>query len=101
MSDYDEKIAQLQKKITDLSEKTTKGKCFSAMTIVGVIIPILIWLTLYFVQPSFVQTKIGPKYIRNNKKVLCWTLVLTLLIWACMYAFTYYKNNKSMFCFKK
>ena len=102
MSNYEEKIDQLQKKITDLSKKTEKGKCFSTMTIcVAVVIPLFVWAILYFAQPSFVQTKDGIKYTRSNKKVLLWTTVLTLLIWTCIYAYTYYKNNSSMFCFKK
>lgn len=77
-----------------------KEKCIPTMLIAGVAAPFVVGLVLYFVQPSFVQKKEGGKYIRDKKKILMWTTIVTFVLWIAMYLFTYCSgyNSKSMMC---
>jgi len=103
--------ARLQRKIDDLSGLlksrkeaiSRKEKCIPTMLIAGVITPIVIWILLYFIQPRFVQSKEGAKYVRSNTKVFYWTLLITVIIWVGMYLWTWCKGygNISMLCARK
>lgn len=83
---------------------TKKERCFPTMLVVGVSAPVVIWLAFYFIKPSFVQKQEADgTYSRDNKKVLLYTFIVSLVIWACLYLWSYYQGNSgSIFeCFKK
>lgn len=63
--------------------------CFPTFMVIGAFVPLVIFLLLYFVQPSFVQVKDGSSFSKSNKKIGLWTLGVTMLIWAGMFLFTY------------
>ncbi len=81
----------------------SKEKCFPIMIIIGAVAPVLVWLVLYFLQPSFVQKKEGDVYVRNNTKVFYWTVLITLIIWVAMYLFSFCSGSKAipMFCTRR
>ncbi len=98
-----EKVDKLQSQLDASNAKVAnKEKCVPIMLIIGVIVPLLIFLLLYFLQPSFVQKKEGTKYIRNNTKLFYWTLLITVVLWIAMYLFSYCKGYKksAMLCRK-
>lgn len=99
------KIDQLTKMTKSTSENIKgKEKCFPTLLIVGIITPIIIWMLFYFIRPSFVQKKnTDGTYTRDNKKVLLWTFIISVVVWVCLYLWTYCKGyDKNAFtCFKK
>jgi heme/copper-type cytochrome/quinol oxidase subunit 2 len=103
-STFSEKVAELQGQINSASGKAaSKEKCIPTMLIAGIIAPILVWLVLYFLQPSFVQKKDGNKYVRDNTLVFYWTVFVTVIIWVSMYLFTYCQgyDSAAMLCSRK
>nr|QBK86338.1 MAG: membrane protein [Marseillevirus LCMAC102] len=100
---FSSKIDKLQAHVEVSNAKAAnKEKCVPIMLIVGIIVPLLIFLLLYFLQPSFVQKKEGTKYIRNNTKLFYWTLLITVVLWIAMYLFSYCKGyeKSAMLCRK-
>ncbi len=101
---FSQKIIDLQKQINAQSKNATKKeKCIPTMLIAGIIAPILIWVLLYFLRPSFVQKRDGNKYIRCGTKVFYWTVLITVAIWVTMYLVTFCSGYKStaMLCARK
>lgn len=82
----------------------SKEKCFPTLLAVGAVVPFVVWAAFYFIKPSFVQQKNSDgTFSRNNKKVLMWTFIVTLVLWACLYLWTYCKGYDSIasICSKK
>lgn len=83
----------------DSYEKLTddkKGFKLSKTLIAAILLPILIFILLYFIQPSFVESKDDSGTIeRDNRKVLMWTVGVSVVIWICLYLFKFCKNKKS------
>ena len=103
-SSYKQKVSELQGMVDAASKKTaSKEKCFPMMMAAGVAAPIIVWGTMFFLQPSFVQKKEGGKSVRDNKKVFYWTALITVILWVAMYLFTYCRgySNASMICSKR
>lgn len=101
---FKERVAGLQKEITAVAGKAAgKEKCIPTMLIAGIVAPILVWVLLFFLQPSFVQKKEGVKYVRDNTKVFYWTVLVTVVIWIAMYLFTYCQGYEgaAMLCSRK
>ena len=86
---YREKVQQLQGELRKAEGILGSEKCIPTMAIAAAVAPVLIFLVLFFLSPSFVQRKEGSKYVRCLKKVFMWTVILTLVIWGGMYLFTY------------
>ena len=101
-SDFKSRVDELSRRIDSAKAGVaSKEKCVPTLMIIGVIVPILLWLVLYFTQPSFVQQKEGDKYTRSTRKVFYWTIGATLVVWVALYMFTYFKSQSgggSMFC---
>ena len=86
---YSDKIARLEKSIGELTDNiVSKEKCMPTMVIVAIVSPLIIFLSLFFFSPSFVQRKDNTKYTRNNKKVFFYTLGFSLAIWGLIYLYT-------------
>lgn len=69
------------------------------MIVAGAVFPVLLLALLYFAQPAIVQTKEGGKMVRSNKKLFYWTLGVTLVVWALMYAYSWWSGHSvSMIC---
>lgn len=84
ISDLDDQISQASKKINQ------PQNCLSYMFIGAVLIPVVLGMVLYFLQPGFVQVQDDSgKYVRSGKKVAYWTLLITLIAWVGLYLFTY------------
>lgn len=87
-----------------LSGGSTKEKCFPTLLAVGIAAPIVVWLAFYFVKPSFVQKQEADgTYVRDNRKVVMYTFIVSLVVWACLYLWTYCKgyDGNAFTCFKK
>lgn len=100
-SPFARRVRELESHLASATEKVAPGaKCVPTMLIAGLVAPLLIFLVLFFLQPSFVQRKEGTKYARDGKKVFYWTLGLTLAIWFAMYVFTWCKgyDRTAMLC---
>ncbi|MDB4769373.1 hypothetical protein OAG24_00260 [bacterium] len=93
---FRQKIDELENQINKVSKDVDiKSKKFPTAYIVGAATPLIVGATLYFAQPSFVQNKESGEQAKNNKKVFCWTLVISILIWIVIYLFVYFRENKS------
>ncbi|ALX27527.1 hypothetical protein GMAR_ORF153 [Golden Marseillevirus] len=68
--------------------------CYPLLVAVGAVVPLLVWLVLYFIQPRFIQTRKDVGYVQDNWKLLKWTLLITLIVWALFWAFTFCKDYK-------
>jgi len=92
---YEKKMTDLQAQIDKVSKKASGSSSSNMILIaIGIAVPIVIGGILFFVQPKFVQSQSqGGKYVRSNTKVILWTTVMTLLIWAAIYGYIYFSKN--------
>jgi len=90
MSSFEEQINALRQD-ADLAGAriTKKKKCIPTLLIVGMVIPFIVWLVLYALQPSFVQKKQGSKYVRDNMKIFQWTLLVSVIFWVALYLYSF------------
>jgi len=89
-SKFKERVSELSEKLKNATQKLSdKEKCIPTMLIAAVIVPILVWILLYFLKPKFVQKQEGGKFVRDGTKVFYWTVLATVVVWICMYLFTY------------
>lgn len=100
---FAQKVAELQKSLEEGAQKTGKiEKCFPTLMVVGIAIPFLMLILLFFLQPSFVQRQEGDKMVRDGRRIFYWTVAMTLIAWFGMYMYTYCTgyNATSMLCSK-
>jgi len=92
-TDFHEKVEQLQEELSKAQTSlTAEKKCIPVNMIAAGATPFLICTVLFFLSPKFVKVRDGDKYNRSMKKVLTWTILLSILVWVCIYLFTYYKS---------
>ena len=86
---WEDKIAELETRLSECSKKVkcADAPCMSPQVIICLVAPILIFLALYFLKPSFVQRSDGGKAQRNTKKVFLFTLLFTAIIWGLVYCY--------------
>jgi len=81
-------IAELQEKLDECNIKVNrKDNGFSSLVVIGAIMPVLVFMILYLIQPRFVTTEQDGKKIRSKKKIFFWTVGATLLVWAGLYLY--------------
>lgn len=94
-SPFKEKIERLQAATEEGERKlTSKERSLPTIVIVGAVIPFVLLLVLFLVQPSIVQKKEGNKYVRDSKKIFYWTIGLTLVAWLGLYIWTWCQGYK-------
>lgn len=85
MSDVlERRIAELEQQLNEGPASTDKSGN-SNIYIIGIIIPIVVWLFLYFWKPSIVRDKEGDHEPRNTTKVFFYTVLITALAWGALY----------------
>lgn len=55
--------------------------------VVGAASPVVLYATLYFFQPRFIQSKKDGEYARDRSKLTRWTVVLTLGVYAVFFLY--------------
>lgn len=101
MSNFQQKTKDLEDMVKSINVKATK-KCFPTLVALGIAVPIITFLALYFIQPSFVQKKddTDGTVERDTTKVAYWTAFLSVIMWIALYLFTYCAgySGKAMMC---
>lgn len=101
-ADFSKKVNELGAHIAKANGKiSAKESCMPTLLIAAVAVPIVVWLLLYLVKPSFTQMKDKEgKFVRCPKRIAMWTAIITLILWGAMYMFTYCKgyDAASAFC---
>ena len=90
---FREKVQQLQAELEKAKAALSSETCTPLTTIIAVVTPVVIFLALFFVTPSFVTVDDEGKPVRNIKKVFMWTVGLTLVVWAGLYGYTRYTSG--------
>ena len=94
-SPFKEKIQKLQAATEEGQRKMeAKERSIPTTVIIGAIIPFVLMLFFFIVQPSIVQKKEGGKYVRDTKKMFYWTIGLTLVSWLGLYFWTWCRGYK-------
>jgi hypothetical protein len=95
------RVAELQQKLDEATKTVaSKESCFPTLMVVGIAVPFVMLILLFFLQPSFVQKKEGNKHVRDGKKIFYWTVATTLILWLGLYLYTWCMGytNASMVC---
>src|SRR5436305_15147437 len=82
-----ERLAILQAQLDAITNGT--ANCFPMASLWYILVPVIIFLILFFLRPGIVKKQENGKAVRSNKKVFGWTIVLTIIIWLLIFA--YYK----------
>lgn len=76
-----------------------KSKCFSIPLIAGIATPFILAGVLWTAKPGFVTKKINDKPVVDFKKLLQWTIVMSIIIWLALYLYTYCQDSgTSLMC---
>jgi len=62
---------------------------YASMYIWFILAPIVIWIILVSLKPSFVTDNVNGVWVLNNQKVLLWTLIFSIIAWILIYAIYY------------
>jgi len=92
MSDFRDKVKQLEQELAKAQTSIATSSCISGTIILAVAAPIVSFLALYLIKPWFVDED-GGKSERSLKKVIMWTVVLTLITWGCIYGYSVYTGG--------
>lgn len=100
---FEEKIDRLSNLVeAKTSEVETKASCFSIPLAIGVATPFALAVVLWLIKPRFVTKKVQDKPVIDSKKLLQWTIIMTLIIWIALYLYTYcQESGTSAFCWLK
>jgi len=94
MADTESDIDSYEK-LTSEKNKSL-NKYFSKTVIAAILTPIIIYILLYFIQPSFVESEDDSGSVeKDNRKVILWTIGVSVVVWICIYLFKFCKNKKS------
>ena len=88
-------------KIKELYDTNYKRTCFSSIWILVIIVPIIMFILLYFIEPGFIQKKEGNKYVIDNAKLWSDWALFTFLTWVLILLYVYSRGYKSNidFCY--
>lgn len=99
---FEEQISKLEKEVANISDG---GSSFSAsltkgniLIICGALTPFIIAILLYSIRPKFVLQQVTPttpgsKPPINHKKVWQWALGISIVIWICMFVYSFYGSS--------
>lgn len=90
MSEFKEKIKQLQAELAKTEASLQSDTSMPMTWIIAAVIPVILFVALYFISPSFVKNKDSGKEVRSTGKVFAWTAIVTIVAWACIYGYTLY-----------
>ena len=94
-SPFDEKIAKLTNEVEGgkIDTAGTSFSCGNAVLITGAAVPIVVGVVFCLIKPKFIMKKEGETTSINMKKLLQWTLIITLILWVALYIYSYYKTS--------
>lgn len=100
MTDFSQRVADLQARIDNASAKYAKSKCMPTALLIGLAVPIIVGLVLYIFKFKFVSKKDeAGDMVRDTKKIFIYTLVITAVAWAILYGVVqYYGDQLSLIC---
>lgn len=98
MADINKKISELESAISNAESQMIKPEHQKAsflsgidftnkVYIIGALIPVILFAGFYFIKPKFVLDK---KDRVNYMSIGKYVIVLTLVLWACLYGAHYY-----------
>ena len=102
-SSFEDKIDILSTQVEKASENLgAESSCFTIPLVAGIATPFVLALVLWGAKPKFVTKKIGDKTALDVKKLLQWTIIMSLIIWIGLYLYTYcQESGTSLFCLFK
>ena len=100
---FEEKLDKLSEEVEIASKELGESSsCFSIPLIAGIATPFILALALWGAKPKFVTKKSGDKTLIDTKKLLQWTIIMSLVIWIGLYLYTYCQDSgTSLFCWLK
>jgi len=100
-----ENCNKLNKLIEELEKKTDCTPSFFdrmrlSYSVVGLIgFPLVVFVVLFMVRPSFVLTQTKDGVVRDRKKLMRWTLVCALVGYAAVYLYACYTSSPPVVSF--
>lgn len=91
--DFREKVKQLESELAKAQTSCAASSFISGTIILAVTAPIVVFLALYIIKPSFVEEEDNGKTKRSIKKVLMWTVAITMAAWGCIYGYSVYTSG--------
>jgi hypothetical protein len=88
--DYRDKVRQLEAELKRVNMTADGETCMSKSILIAIAAPILIFIALYVVSPSFVNSKYDGKEERSIFKVIMYTVLLSMLVWGGIYGYNLY-----------
>ena len=82
---------------TEMSEKMPSYQrvCFSSVWILVALTPVIVFILLYFIEPGFIQKKVGNDYVINNRLLWGYFALFTFIIWILVLLYVYSRGYKS------
>ena len=91
MSEFRDKVSQLSNELRKAQEVLASEKCMSTTMIIACVVPIVVFLVLFFTGMKYFQKddEAGAS-VRDVKKIFLWTGGITALSWGGLFAYSKY-----------
>ena len=92
---FRDKVRQLEQELQQATASINSESCMSMTMIISAVVPVVVFLGLYLAAPSvgFLSEEDTGEKKRSMKKVIMWTVGITLLAWGCIYGYNAYKGS--------
>lgn len=90
--EYDENDMTIQR-------LSVQRNCFNSIWIMVAVTPVIMFLLLYFVEPAFIQEKVGNRWVIDNKKLWMYWALFTFIVWILLFLYAFsrgYASNSEM-----
>ena len=92
-SGFRDKVAQLTAELDAAKKTLASENCTPTIVIIGAVVPIVVFLGLYFGSPGFVMVEEEGKEVRSLKKVFMWLVIITLTVWGGLFGYHMYSGG--------
>lgn len=97
-----EKITKLESMTKSAGAKVSKGalggmlkNCMNVTTIIAIVTPVAVFLVFYFFTPSFMKREEDDELVKDKKKIMMWTGIITVVFWGGLYGYSYFMGHKT------
>lgn len=82
------------RKGSPLKENVTRGEMYNNNVYIWIVVTVIVvFIILFVLSPSFVVDEIDELNVTNNRKLMLWTLVFSIILWLIIFFAVYYSSR--------
>lgn len=83
------------RKGSSLKENVSRGEMYNNNVYIWIVLTaVVVFIILFVLSPSFVVDEIDEINVINNRKLLLWTIVFSVILWLIIFFAVYYSSRE-------